>query len=498
MRSLVIVRRIVQSVAFGLFFYILYSTTYPLKGKLPARLIFDIDPLVMIITSVSERVVLGGIALALGFCLCAFILGRFFCGWLCPLGAMFDFFRWFHPRRRQGAGVLPRRLYGTKFFLLAGLFLLALWGLQTAWFFDPLVIAARFLSLNVIPTITQAVNRLFIFIIQTFGLYGDFYDFYRGLKESFLGVHVYYFSHSLVVLIFTAFLVFCCVVVARFWCRLLCPLGAGYGLLAQGTLLARKVNAACNSCGLCARRCRMGAIAKNGVATDKRECILCMDCVYDCPQKAVRFTFRRDAPSTSQDMSGPGVSRRQFLFLFLVGLFSLGAKNREGASRVERRVIRPPAALEEGEFLDRCIRCGNCMKVCITNGLQPCLFETGFEGIWTPQLVPEIGYCEYHCTLCGHVCPTGAIKPLTQKEKAQTKIGLAVIDQTICLPWAQGKECIVCEEHCPISTKAIKLGRDQATGLARPYVDKDLCVGCGICQTKCPVRPVRAIRVVPA
>jgi ferredoxin len=222
-----------------------------------------------------------------------------------------------------------------------------------------------------------------------------------------------------------------------------------------------------------------------------------MDCIYDCPQKAVSFAFGRQPKQSSKDSNGLQISRRHFLLLVLTGILSLGAKRKGEYPQGERRVIRPPAALHEAEFLDRCIRCSNCMKVCITGGLQPCLFESGIEGIWTPQLVPEIGYCEYRCTLCGKVCPTGALKPLTEKEKAKTKIGVAVIDKSICLPWADGKECIVCQEHCPTSDKAIKLKRDAWNAPTKPYVDKELCVGCGICQTKCPVRPVRAILVDP-
>lgn len=162
-------------------------------------------------------------------------------------------------------------------------------------------------------------------------------------------------------------------------------------------------------------------------------------------------------------------------------------------------VIRPPAALEESRFVDRCVRCGNCMKVCITNGLQPVLFQSGLAGLWTPELVPEIGYCEYDCTLCGRTCPTGAIRKLTHDEKRRTRLGLARIDESICIPWANGTECLVCQEHCPIPQKAIKIewGQAQHGAVRRPSVDASLCVGCGICQNKCPVRPARAIRVRP-
>ena len=87
-----------------------------------------------------------------------------------------------------------------------------------------------------------------------------------------------------------------------------------------------------------------------------------------------------------------------------------------GKSRNER-LLRPPGALDEPDFLSRCIRCGECMKVCPNNSLQPTLVEAGLEGLWTPTLVPRIGYCEPSCVLCSEVCPTGAIWQITPKEK---------------------------------------------------------------------------------
>ncbi len=142
------------------------------------------------------------------------------------------------------------------------------------------------------------------------------------------------------------------------------------------------------------------------------------------------------------------------------------------------------------------------MKVCLTNGLQPTLLEAGIEGIWSPILVPRIGYCQYYCTLCGQVCPSGAIRPLSQPEKEKTKIGLAFIDKGRCLPYAQGIPCIVCEEHCPTPKKAIWFEEGVVTRrdgkrarVKQPQVDLDLCVGCAICEFKCPVVDQPAIYV---
>jgi ferredoxin len=149
------------------------------------------------------------------------------------------------------------------------------------------------------------------------------------------------------------------------------------------------------------------------------------------------------------------------------------------------------------------------MRVCPTNVLQPALLESGLEGLWTPILVNRLGYCEHNCVLCGHVCPTGAIRQISIQEKTgespfekPLKLGTAFYDYGRCLPWAMHTECIVCEEMCPTSPKAIwyKIveisGRDDTlVKLKQPYVDPGLCIGCGICENKCPVEDKAAIRV---
>ena len=142
------------------------------------------------------------------------------------------------------------------------------------------------------------------------------------------------------------------------------------------------------------------------------------------------------------------------------------------------------------------------MKVCPTNALQPALIEAGPEGIWTPMLVPRIGYCEYYCSLCSQVCPTGAIRELSIEEKLKVTIGTAFINKNTCIPYNLGTPCIVCEEHCPTSPKAIKFITTETKlpdGSIKiplaPVIDMDLCIGCGICENKCPVVDAPAIYV---
>jgi ferredoxin len=359
---------------------------------------------------------------------------------------------------------------------------------------------ARFISLNLIPAATSSLNALFIFLIRDMKLEGALRDLYRSLKPTLLGVKMDLFSSAGIILAYFVIALVMSLVISRFWCRALCPLGAFYALVARFAPFRRMVDE-CKSCGICGRECRTGAIRKD-LSYAQGECVLCMDCIYACPVQGVRFRFgpsvgpggpKKAAPENSEKS---GISRKQF-FVFLAASVSLLGFKRKEVSGERLQVIRPPAALIEDEFIDRCVRCGNCMKVCITNGLQPVMFETGYDGIWTPRLVPEIGYCEYQCTLCGKTCPTGAIPPIRLEEKLKTRLGVAEVDRSLCLPYAKGKECIVCQEHCPVPEKAIILDRDEKLGIQLPRIDEELCVGCGICQNKCPVRPVRAVRISP-
>ena len=134
------------------------------------------------------------------------------------------------------------------------------------------------------------------------------------------------------------------------------------------------------------------------------------------------------------------------------------------------------------------------MKACPTNALQPALNQAGPEGIWTPVLVPRIGYCEYYCSLCTQVCPTGAIEELKIPEKTKVRIGTAWVNKNRCIPYTLGWQCTVCQEQCPTSPNAIVMTEmdviaTDGTWVVQkvPVVDPDVCIGCGICETKCPV-----------
>ena len=500
-KKLVILRRASQTFFLTVFIYILWATAYPLTCMLPPETFFRINPNVMIFTSISERIILPGIGFSLIMLVLAAVLGRFFCGWICPLGTMVDLSGAIVKKKKVPGDRVNTKIRHVKFLAMAGIAISAVFGIQVAWVLDPMGIMARFISLDLIPAFTLSVNGIFVFLIRDLNLYGVVHDIYRMLRSSFLGVKVYFFADAGIIL--AVFLIVCVLAffVARLWCRMVCPLGALYALTARSPALKWTVDK-CINCGTCRDICRMGAIT-DGIKRVKGECILCMDCVYSCPVGGIgfRFPFSKNTvdKATDTDKEATGISRRDFLFLLLTSLTVLGFSKKKGVSGNKTFLLRPPGALNEKEFSERCVRCGNCMKVCPTNVIQPVMFHAGLGNVWTPHLINEIGYCEYNCNLCGNVCPTGAIKRLPLAEKQKQRIGLAEIDRSKCIPWSTDKECLVCEEHCPIPDKAIRLKEEvvPGNGTKKPYVVKELCTGCGICQNKCPVRPDRAIKVYP-
>jgi ferredoxin len=300
----------------------------------------------------------------------------------------------------------------------------------------------------------------------------------------------------------------------RFWCRGICPLGALLGLFSRFAVLGlEKDQASCDQCHLCLLHCQGADNPDVGSKWRQPECHLCLNCQASCPTGSLHFTLW---PSRAGSKGNPAptakvdVTRRKVAASVVGGLLLYPVVRSGDAFDVNAnpRLIRPPGSMNEGDFLGRCIRCGQCMRVCPNNALHPTLLQSGLEGLWTPILIAKIGYCEPTCTLCGQVCPTGAIEELTVKRKVgdgetgPVRIGTAFIDKGRCLPHMMARPCIVCEEWCPTAPKAVYLKEAVTTNaegadvlLKQPHVDPNRCTGCGACEFACPVVDQPAIYV---
>jgi MauM/NapG family ferredoxin protein len=413
-------------------------------------------------------------------------------------------FRFRAARRRSLR--LPARLRLTKYALLSVLVVMAALGSATLLVLDPIGLLVRTATTVLIPGLDYAVTRAETAMMHVGALQGSVNLIEDHLRGSLLPIAQPHYSGVVVLGGLFAALVALNALGDRFWCRYLCPLGALLGLLAKVAVLRPVVSASCGSCGRCASACRLGAIEGEGSHDGpspeivSSECTVCLDCLVACRgEQGVSFApSLKPAPWRAYD---PG--RRDFLVAAAAGI---GGVALLGAGvwtpHSDTRLIRPPGAADEERFLSRCLRCGECLKVCPTAGLQPSLGEAGLAGLWTPVLKPRLGYCAYDCHACGQVCPSGAIPSLALAAKQRQAIGVAVIDRDRCLPWARNVPCGVCQEVCPLPTKAITLTDGAgvanglgATGPARPIVAAARCIGCGACENHCPLQGVAAIRI---
>ena len=517
-----------QVIFFGLFVFLLVKTEFhgslksaatEIRLPYPVGIFLEADPLIAISNALSTHALYRRLIWCLVILIPTLFLGRFFCGWICPLGSLNHFFSNFRSERKRGPQRLESNRYkkwqALKYYILVALLVSAVFGGLLVGVMDPISLLVRSLGLSVLPGINYGINafldvlynsklgalRIASIILQLI------------LQALILGFKQPYFRQA-----FFLGLLFITIMVlnfriTRFWCRALCPLGALLGFLSRWTIFGmEKHTEKCHDCNRCALHCQGGDDPVPGVPWRKAECHLCFNCVGDCPEDGVKFKFFPGTPTT---VDVPQLQRRRVFAGVAagVGLLPLFRSTTGFAVESDPRLIRPPGSLAEKEFLARCIRCGECMKVCPNNALHPTLLEAGLEGIWTPVLVSRIGYCEPTCVLCTQVCPTGAIWEISQaekigssqgdeKKKKPVKLGTAFYDRGRCLPWAMATECIVCEEWCPTSPKAIYLrpaemvdGQGAVKAVRQPYVEPERCTGCGACEYACPVKDRPAVYV---
>jgi len=525
-KHLVWIRRISQTFFLLLFLFLLVQSRLPqdvfheyslvfsseldLKIDQPVAFFFQLDPLVSLSSLLSGHHLIKGFWWGLGLLLMTLFLGRIFCGFICPLGTIHHVVSWIRPALKgehMGHANQKSPTQRVKYFLLITLLLGAIIGLNSAGLMDPISLLFRSIALAVLPGLGVGLKEFFDWMANRDMKLLNLLSYGGEVLVSPVFGYGYqsYQTAWFIGLIFLVIL-FLNRIRPRFWCRVLCPLGALLGIFSRTSMLRlEKDHEKCTKCTLCAKDCQGAATPVPGQDWENAECLLCFNCFDSCPEGALAFRFGW-SPKMNK---GPDMGRRAVLGALAAGISIplLGRLDGQVHKVSEPRLIRPPGSLPEKDFLTLCQRCGLCMKVCPTNVINPTLAEAGMAGFWTPHLIMIQGYCEYTCTLCGGVCPTGAIREFSVKEKIERPIviGSAYVDRGRCLPWSGNGPCIVCEEHCPTSPKAIYFRKEIVTGpdgkrasVQLPYVDLKKCVGCGICEYKCPVRGRPAIRVISA
>jgi MauM/NapG family ferredoxin protein len=493
------IRPAAQILILALFLYLLIGNRVGAATFLPGDLFFHLNPLTGLSAMLAEKRFIAPMLLGLLTIGLTLALGRAWCSWICPLGTLLD---WTSLRRFRNAPGHPSQWRQVKYLTLLAVLLGALLGTLSLLILDPITILFRTLTSGIFPGLNWLVTHTetYLYHYNAFqGFLEGFEDFMRG---TLLPAAESYFIPSIALVVIFVGILALNAIRPRFWCRYVCPLGGLLGLVSRVSLLRRTVDQEkCNSCRRCARECPMNAIdSEKAYASDPAECTLCLKCVESCPAHAI--AVRQQTQPAKPELEG--LTRRQVLGSFGIMLAGVALLRLAPLLRgTEQRRLRPPGTSED-DVMRKCIRCGVCVNICPTRAIHPSGTGLDYDGIWTPMLVPRLGYCDYICNRCGEVCPTGAIPKLSLPEKQQTVIGKAEIDEDRCVPWSQNVNCIVCQEMCPLAEKAIELDDVTVTNsegleivVRRPVVIRSRCIGCGLCEHRCPVKGEAAIRVYP-
>jgi polyferredoxin len=509
------VRRITQGFFLLLFLWFCAASNlgeqwWQLRGW-PINWFLQLDPLVGLGTLLSTHSIYSGLLWGLATVALTIVLGRFFCGWLCPFGCIHQMVGVLGKRKLKLRDRMKlnkyRRSQGIKYWILVFLLSAAAGDLlaffidtptrQTTLFWLLVICALLFVGYKSAQKVDVRPRKAMIIVLGIallwavlcrfadtqallpvtlqIGLLDPIPLLYRSINLIILppldstGFHLnpserIYDGAWIIGLVFMT-AVFLNLFVPRFYCRFICPLGALFGVLNRFALwrVRKKDMEACKDCLLCEQNCEGACQPSTQIRVS--ECVLCLNCLDNCPHGLMEYGTR---PSVTGEVLSPDVSRREFTVALITGVVSVPMVRLSGhlGPNWNPALIRPPGALREEDFLTRCIKCGQCMRVCPTNVIQPAGLSSGIEGLWTPQLNFRVGTsgCQFNCIACGNVCPTAAIRPLSLDERlgrndfsenGPIRIGTAFVDKGRCLPWAMDRPCIVCQENCPVSPKAI-------------------------------------------
>lgn len=421
------------------------------------------------------------------------LFGRAYCSSICPMGTFQDIMTGLSKRtskKKKRFRFSPeKRLLRWSVVVIILIASLSGFTLLLA-LFDPYSAYGR-IATNVFKPLYLQGNNLLESLFSSF----DNYTFYR-VDASLVSISSFVIASITFLLI--GFLAWRH---GRTWCNTICPVGTVLGFLSRFALFKIRINEhACTHCGLCATRCKASCLNSKEGTVDYSRCVNCFDCLEVCKEKALVYSLPLK-PAKEQKQE-PVASKRRFLIAGLTTtaaaphlltqaqetLAKLGGKR----AYYTEHPITPPGSVSRAHFADRCTSCHLCVSKCPSHVLKPAFMEYGLGGMMQPTVNFKDGFCNFDCTLCGHVCPNEAIRPLTVEQKHLTQMGIVVFIKENCIVYTDGTSCGACSEHCPTQAIAMVPFKD---GLTIPEVHTDICVGCGGCEYVCPARPFRAVHI---
>ncbi len=458
---------------------------------------------------------IGAVGFIIVFAL-SLLFGRAYCSTICPLGILQDVITWLSrkfkkkkDRHYKYSRAWTKLRYGlliitVLFFIFGSIFFINL--------LDPYSNFGRIFTFFVKPVVVELNN----FVSNILGRVDVYSVFPVELKTIAFKVMAFQAGMFAVIVWMATFH-------GRIYCNTICPVGTFLGILSKFSLFRIRIDeTTCTHCGLCGIVCKSSCIDISKQKVDLSRCVTCFNCigvcashsvVYGLPEKWARTKTMEDKLEKSD------FSKRKFIFATLA--FGLGISYVAKGQQIVRkdsmvigdsiRVIpvnaKPTTVIEDKEFPvcppgasslelfnDRCTACNLCVSACPSDVLQPSFLEYGLVGIMQPRMDYWSGFCNFECTRCLEVCPTGAILPLELDTKKLTQLGKAKFVKDNCIVHTDKTDCGACSEHCP--TKAVKMvPYEEDNRLVIPEVEDKICIGCGACEFACPTTPYKAIYV---
>lgn len=456
-------------------------------GKLPTQLHSLLSlQLVPALLSLNLLVINLGIILALFF-------GRIYCSTVCPLGVFQDIVSWksrlFRKKSKKYHFDYSKPQNILRYLILAITIIIFIAGSSSLiLLLDPYSIFGRIITQLFRPLIIWGNDGLAV----TLNKMGN-YSLYKVEQVSFVPLA---FGVSLLFFLLTT-------IMSWFWgrlyCNTICPVGTALGFISKISIFHISIEeSSCNRCGACEKHCKSKCIDSTAKKVDDSRCVSCYNCVGTCKKGGIKYDIRYKNRRIQPVQNDVDNGRRTFLLASGAALTSVAFANTKkiisnNDTILSRKPIMPPGASNIDHFNTHCTGCQLCVSKCPMQVLKPAALQYGLTGITQPHLTFSTHvFCTYDCNICTTVCPTGALRKLPMEEKKLTQIGVAKFRKNKCVVYTKEKDCGACSEHCP--TQAVHM-IPYKNGLTIPEVTENLCIGCGGCESICPVRPYQAIYV---
>ena len=429
------------------------------------------------------------------------LFGRIYCSVICPLGVLQDVFGWMGKKAKKNRYTYSKANHWLRYTVLAVFAAALIFGIASL-----VALLAPYSAYGRIAN--NLFSPIYLWGNNVLAWFAERYDSYTFYHKDVLIKSAATFAVAAVTFVVLLVLAWRN---GRTYCNNICPVGTVLGALSRISVFKVAIDKnKCVNCNLCVKNCKASCIDIKNHRIDYSRCVVCGNCISKCKKDAISYTVKR-TPEASPEKSGQNISEgglQRRRFIATASVVAAGAAVAKAQDKltdgglepiVPKQVLKrqteivPPGAMGLANLTSRCTGCQLCVSECPNNVLRP---SSDLMTLMQPRSSYERGFCRPECTRCSEVCPTGAIKKITQAEKSSIQIGHAVWDAGLCLPMADGVHCGNCSRHCPTGAiTMVDVDPDEENGPQFPVVDENICIGCGACEYVCPARPISAIYV---